>query len=83
MIYQLQGSAIALGIKGTGSLRAAAGARAGGEESGEDNTPGIDQVKPRIYKRVGLVVALSLMMLAVGFVLLYRMEPKNSAGKRA
>jgi hypothetical protein len=83
MIYQLQGTAIALTVQGTGSLRASAGAR-GGEAEGEDNTPGIDQVKPRIYKRVELIVALALLMLAIGFVLLYRMEPnKGVASKRA
>jgi hypothetical protein len=70
-IYDVKGTNLAFTTEGTGSLRASAGAQSGAEE---DTTPGIDQVKPRIYKRLETVLALTLLMLAVGFVLLYRSD---------
>jgi hypothetical protein len=72
MIYDLKGTNLAFGIQGTGTLRASAGAA--GEGAEEDNTPGIEQAKPRIYKRIGWVLALTLLMLGIGFALLYRAD---------
>ena len=76
-IYEVSGTQYAVNITGTGSLRAAAaaGAEASGAEGEEDPSGGIDQAKPRIYKRLTLVLALAFGMLAIGFVLLYRTDP--------
>jgi hypothetical protein len=75
MVYELKGTALAFAVQGTGSLREAAAASNGGSAPAEeDSSPGIEQVKPRIYKRVEAVLAVSLLMLAIGFVLLYRSE---------
>lgn len=77
-IYEVRGAQYAVNVQGTGSLRAAMSQRQGaeggepGSASGEDSGPGIDSAKPLIYRRVYWVLAFSLGMLAVGFVLLYR-----------
>jgi hypothetical protein len=85
MVYELRGTNLAFAVQGTGTLRDSVSSGGGGAAAGEeDNSPGIDQVKPRIYKRVEAVLALSLLMLAIGFVLLYRSDPSgSSAGTRA
>jgi hypothetical protein len=87
MVYDVKGTALAFTVQGTGSLRESAGGarESGGATGGEEDTgPGIDQVKPRIYKRIEAVLALSLIMLAIGFVLLYRSNLNTpDAGKRA
>jgi hypothetical protein len=85
MVYEAKGTTVAFAVVGTGSLRESAAAPAtGGAAAEEDNSPGIDQVKPRIYKRVEAVLAISLMMLAIGFVLLYRSDVNTTrADKRA
>jgi hypothetical protein len=70
-VYQLKGNEFAINIQGTGSLRASAGSSADGEEAA---TPGIEQIKPRIYEKLHLLLPLSLGMLLVGFVLLYRSD---------
>jgi hypothetical protein len=77
MVYEVKGTALAFAVQGTGSLREASAAASGGGASAEEDTsPGIDQVKPRIYKRIEAVLAVSLLMLAIGFVLLYRSEQR-------
>jgi hypothetical protein len=84
-IYELKGETLALNIEGTGSLRAAGGTRSSENSATEEDTsPGIEQAKPRIYKRLEIVIALSLAMLAIGFVLLYRSDLNRAgSGKRA
>lgn len=80
-IYELTGNEYAITVQGTGSLRAAMAAQGSGDE---ESGPGIDQVKPRIYKRLPWLLALLLIMLTIGFVLLYRNDGvKPRAGKRA
>jgi hypothetical protein len=77
MVYEAKSTTLAFTVEGTGSLReAAAAATGGGAGPEEDSGPGIDQVKPRIYKRIGGVLGISLTMLAIGFVLLYRSEKR-------
>ena len=41
----------------------------------------IEQIMPRVYGQAGLIVALALGILALGFALLYRARPP--AAKRA
>jgi hypothetical protein len=79
MVYEAKATTLQFTVQGTGSLREAATGAGGGDAAAgaeEDNSPGIDQVKPRIYKRVEAVLAVSLMMLAIGFVLLYRSDKR-------
>jgi hypothetical protein len=74
VIYEASGTEIALKISGSGSLSAAAPAA---EE--EDPSGGITQAKPRLYNRLYWILALTLVMLGLGFVLLYR---KDAAERR-
>lgn len=71
-VYEAAGAEFKLAIEGTGALRAAPA----GEE---DSAPQVEQVLPRVYQRVWLIVAASLMALACGFAMLYR----RGAGSRA
>jgi hypothetical protein len=73
-VYELTGRNYAINIEGTGVLRDGAQQAEGGAAAAaeEDNTPGIDIVKPRLYQRVAWIVGLALTMLAVGLVMLYR-----------
>jgi len=74
-VYELQGKEFAIRVSGSGQLRSSSeGSDAsdqGGTGSSDDNTPGVDMVKPRIYQRLPWVLALGFGMLAVGFVALY------------
>lgn len=72
-VWEVKGTEYAINISGTGALRdAGAGASESAAASAENETPGIDIVKARIYQRVEVIVALALAMLTVGFVMLYR-----------
>jgi hypothetical protein len=78
-IYEVTGDQYALNVQGTGSLRASGSQQETSEQppSGEDSGPGIDAVRPLIYRKLPWVIALGLSMLAIGFVLLYRLEPES------
>lgn len=69
-VYELKGTEYALKIDGTGALREVSEPSAAAAT--EDSTPGIEVVKARLYQRVGWVIGLTLAMLAIGFVALYR-----------
>ena len=75
-VYEVKGTEYAISISGTGALRDASASVSEKAEAsaaqGESDTPGIDIVKARIYQRVEVIVALTLAMLAVGFIMLYR-----------
>ena len=74
-VWEVKGTEYAINISGTGALRdagASASESAEASAQGESDTPGIDIIKARIYQRVEVIVALTLAMLAVGFVMLYR-----------
>ena len=75
-VYDLKGTEYAINIEGTGALREgsqqAEGGSAKAASAEEDNTPGIDLVKPRLYQRVYWIVGLTLVMMTIGLVLLYR-----------
>ncbi len=68
-IYNLNGQEMKLEISGTGSLREPAA------EGGENEGPGIQEILPRIYDRLNVVLALAAVILASGFLLLYRSSP--------
>ncbi len=57
-------------IAGAGSLRAS---EAPAED--EDSGPGIQQILPRLYDRAWVVIGITLAILALGFVMLYRRTP--------
>jgi hypothetical protein len=83
-IWELRGAEYAIDIQGTGSLQSAAtAAPPSGTEAAEDASGGIEIAKPRIYQRAPWVVGLTLLMLAVGFVMLYRTEVPALVAKRA
>jgi hypothetical protein len=74
-VYEVKGTEYALNISGTGALRDASAGSGEGREApaaSDTDTPGIDMIKARIYQRVELIVGLTLAMLAIGFVMLYR-----------
>jgi len=77
------------GVKGTsyevklGGV-AAQSADSSGDSGAQDGQPPIQQIMPRIYNKVSLILALALGILTLGFVLLYRMPAKemNERGRR-
>jgi hypothetical protein len=54
-------------IQGTGSIRSSESAA-----EDEDSGPGIQQILPRLYDRVYIVLGLAILILALGFAMLYR-----------
>jgi hypothetical protein len=44
-------------------------------ESAESSGPQIEQIKPRLNEKVGLILGLALGILALGFAILYRAQP--------
>jgi len=65
-IYSVTGDQYKVQVAGAGSLRASEPA------AEEDSGPSIEEVLPRIYSNRLLIAGLSLLILALGFVLLYR-----------
>ncbi len=73
LVYEVAGAEYKLNVEGSGALATMAAA----EE--ESSGPQIQQVLPRVYKRVEWIVAAALLALACGFVMLYR----KGAGSQA
>ncbi|MBL8178514.1 MAG: carboxypeptidase regulatory-like domain-containing protein [Bryobacterales bacterium] len=65
-IYDVKGPDLKLEISGSGSLREPEST--GGEEEG----PSIQEVMPRVYDQVSIVLALAIGILILGFALIYR-----------
>jgi hypothetical protein len=86
-VYELKGTEYAMTIQGTGALQPAPAAASGGQAeagaSGEEQGGGIDVAKPRIYQRAGWILGLTFLMLAIGFLMLYRTEAGSKPGDRA
>ncbi len=71
-IYDITGREFAVVLKGT------AAASSGAADPNEDpGMPQIETTKPRIYDRLLYVLGLSLGILAIGFVLMYRAAPRK------
>lgn len=70
-IYDVKGKDLKLEISGTGSLRAP-------ESSGEEDGPSIQEVMPRVYDQVTLVLVLTGAILALGFALIYRHSSRTA-----
>jgi hypothetical protein len=84
-IYALKTPEFKLELQGTGTLRASQDT--GGDSGGG---PGIQQILPRVYDNLFMILAPALLALALGFVLLYRARvparetssPAPAKGKR-
>ena len=66
-IYEVGEPAYTVSIRGSGSLRAAAS-----EDASDEDGPAIQQILPRVYDRLAAILIPALLILALGFVLLYR-----------
>jgi hypothetical protein len=69
-IYRIKGSEFKVAVEGIGSLQPAAGDASGGED--DNGAPTIQEVKPRIYDRLYLILGIAFATLAAGSVVLYR-----------
>ena len=67
-IYHIKGTSFKVEVTGTGSLRQPEAA-APDDDSG---APSIEQVKPRIYEQLYLILGMTFTILALGSFLLYR-----------
>jgi hypothetical protein len=74
-IYRIKGNEFKVAVEGTGSLTPAADASSGGED--DNGAPTIQEVKPRIYDQLYLILGIAFATLALGSVALYRSSPKK------
>jgi hypothetical protein len=74
-IYRIKGTEYKVAVEGTGSLTPATEASTGGEE--DNGAPTIQEVKPRIYDQLYLILGIAFATLAAGSVALYRSSPKK------
>jgi len=77
-IYDIKGKELAVVLKGEAAppTDAGAGGAGGGDAADESGAPQVEQSNPRIYSQLPLVLTLSIAILAVGFVLMYRARPR-------
>ncbi|MBL8218613.1 MAG: carboxypeptidase regulatory-like domain-containing protein [Bryobacterales bacterium] len=71
-IYDVKGADLKLEISGSGSLREP-------ESSGEEEGPSIQEVMPRVYDQVTIVLGLVAGILVLGFALIYRQPARPAA----
>ncbi len=73
-IYEVNAPAFKVDIQGTRSLSAAAAVPAAdaGDDASDDSGPTIQTILPRVYDRLAWVLIPAFLVLALGFVLLYR-----------
>jgi hypothetical protein len=72
-IYDITAREFAVVLKGDATAEASGGAG----ENEDAGMPQIETVKPRLYDRLPFVLGLSLGILAIGFVLMYRAAPRK------
>jgi len=79
-IYGLPGSAYNVTLTGEEAAPPAAASdpAAAGGDAAADSGPQIEQIMPRVYNQAKLIIGISLGILALGFVFLYRNQPKES-----
>lgn len=75
-IYEVKGDSYQVRIQGTGSLAAAQNADT------QDSGPQIEQVMPKVWDNVRLILGLALGILALGFILLYRADAQGKHEQR-
>lgn len=72
-IYRIKGNEFKVAVEGTGSLSPGGDASSGGGGDDENNgAPSIQEVKPRIYDQLYLILGIAFATLAAGSVALYR-----------
>ncbi len=49
------------------------------QEAGDDSSPSLDQILPKVYDKVYWIVGLGLAVLLAGFLLLYRSSTSQTA----
>ncbi len=76
-VMKVTANSYKLELTGSGELQpaAAAAAEGGGGGGGEENGPSISQIDAKIYDRKIWVIGLTMGVLVLGFVLMYRAEP--------
>jgi hypothetical protein len=79
-IYGLLADSYKVQLNGT---EAAAPAADTSSDQADNSGPGIEQIMPRVYGKVGLILVLALGILALGFVLLYRANPEGAVPKES
>ncbi len=76
-IFDVKSPEYKIQVAGTGTLRRAEAAEA---DDGADSGPSFEQIQPKVYGNMTWILALTLTILALGFVLLYRAQlPKQAA----
>jgi len=77
-IYRIKGNEYKVSVEGTGSLTPGADSSAGGGGDDENNgAPTIQEVKPRIYDQLYLILGIAFATLAAGSVALYRSSKRG------
>jgi hypothetical protein len=76
-IYQIKGNSYKVEVEGMGSLGQPGAAGSSDEDNG---MPTIQEVKPRIYDRLYLILGMAFAILGLGSVLLYRSSAASSKG---
>jgi hypothetical protein len=74
-IYGLKGTEYKVELTGTVSQRNTDSDTSGADTSGQ---PQVQQIMPRVYTQTKLILPLALGILALGFILLYRMPDKET-----
>jgi hypothetical protein len=86
-IWGFQGDSYKIKLTGTeAAAPAEADAAAGSQGDASESGPQIEQIMPRLYSKVKLILALALGILAIGFALLYRAPsavPSAGPGKES
>ena len=67
-IYEVSGREYKITVEGSGSLREAAG------QAEEEGGAGLQQIRPRLYDRLYVIVGLALLILLLGLAMLYRKQ---------
>jgi hypothetical protein len=75
-IYRIKGNEYKVAVVGTGSLSPAADASGSGDDD-NNGAPTIQEVKPRIYDQLYLILGIAFATLAAGSVALYRSSAKK------
>lgn len=75
-IYELKKQSFELTVEGSGSLQAPAAAS-------DEEGPGIQEILPRVYDKLPIVLGLSGAILAVGFAMLYRAQEAGKGKRKA
>ena len=80
-IFGLKSDTYKIQLTGTEAAPPASGDTAAGES--DSSGPQIEQIMPRVYNNAKLILGLALGILALGFALLYRMNPQAAPTKES